>query len=80
MPEEMLEQRQYYAAVETGDVWICYPWEAEYVFHHTVSAVIGQIMLLMSGTIEILMSMMNWPGSIPLRLLRTKYETSTCPF
>lgn len=31
LPEEMLQSGRYHAAVTTGDVWICYPWEATYV-------------------------------------------------
>lgn len=27
----MIDSGRYYAAVTTDDVWICYPWEAEYV-------------------------------------------------
>lgn len=28
--------QRYHAAVTTGDVWICYPWEAEYVIPPTL--------------------------------------------
>lgn len=28
LPSELLEGGTYYAAQTTGDVWICYPWEA----------------------------------------------------
>lgn len=31
LPEEMMSAGRYHAAVTTGDVWICYPWEATYV-------------------------------------------------
>jgi hypothetical protein len=27
----MMASKRYQAAVTVGDVWICYPWEAEYV-------------------------------------------------
>lgn len=27
----MMEGGRYHASVTTGDVWICYPWEAKYV-------------------------------------------------
>lgn len=30
MPTDMMESGRYHAAVTTGDVWICYPWEAKY--------------------------------------------------
>jgi hypoxanthine phosphoribosyltransferase len=29
LPEEMMTGGRYHAAVTTGDVWICYPWEAK---------------------------------------------------
>jgi hypothetical protein len=28
----MMQSGRYHAAVTTGDVWICYPWEARYVY------------------------------------------------
>ncbi|OAX78413.1 hypothetical protein ACJ72_07282 [Emergomyces africanus] len=31
LPTDMMESGRYLAAVTTGDVWICYPWEAKYV-------------------------------------------------
>lgn len=27
----MMAEGRYHASVTTGDVWICYPWEAKYV-------------------------------------------------
>lgn len=32
LPAEMMESGRYLAAVTTDDVWICYPWEAQYVY------------------------------------------------
>jgi len=29
LPEDMITSKRYQAAVTVGDVWICYPWEAE---------------------------------------------------
>jgi len=29
LPDDMMASRRYQAAVTVGDVWICYPWEAE---------------------------------------------------
>ncbi|KAL1988521.1 hypothetical protein VTN96DRAFT_8916 [Rasamsonia emersonii] len=34
LPEEMLQAGRYHAAVTTGDVWICYPWEATDIDEH----------------------------------------------
>ncbi|KAK5952120.1 hypoxanthine-guanine phosphoribosyltransferase [Knufia fluminis] len=34
LPVEMLENDRYIAAVTVGDVWICYPWEAEDIDEH----------------------------------------------
>lgn len=34
LPAEMLENDRYIAAVTVGDVWICYPWEAEDIDEH----------------------------------------------
>lgn len=31
LPADMMETGHYHAALTTGDVWICYPWEAQYV-------------------------------------------------
>ena len=31
LPSDMMDEGRYLAAVTTGDVWICYPWEAAYV-------------------------------------------------
>ncbi|CAG7956862.1 unnamed protein product [Penicillium nalgiovense] len=31
LPGIAMNPKRYHAAVTTGDVWICYPWEAEYV-------------------------------------------------
>lgn len=31
LPPAMLNENRYLTAVNTGDVWICYPWEATYV-------------------------------------------------
>ncbi|ODH12627.1 hypothetical protein ACO22_08078 [Paracoccidioides brasiliensis] len=34
LPADMLESGRYLAAVTTGDVWICYPWEAKDIDQH----------------------------------------------
>lgn len=34
LPVEMMEQGRYLAAKNTGDVWICYPWEATNIEEH----------------------------------------------
>ncbi|WEW59392.1 hypothetical protein PRK78_004863 [Emydomyces testavorans] len=34
LPQEMLEQGRYLAAVTTDDLWICYPWEAKDIDEH----------------------------------------------
>ncbi|KUL88060.1 hypothetical protein ZTR_04119 [Talaromyces verruculosus] len=34
LPEEMINAGRYHAAVTTGDVWICYPWEAKDIDEH----------------------------------------------
>ncbi|CRG92757.1 hypothetical protein PISL3812_09824 [Talaromyces islandicus] len=34
LPEEMMTAGRYHAAVTTGDVWICYPWEAKDIDEH----------------------------------------------
>lgn len=31
LPKDMHDEKRYCAAVTVGDVWICYPWEAQYV-------------------------------------------------
>jgi len=31
LPEDMLDENRYLAAMTVPDVWICYPWEAMYV-------------------------------------------------
>jgi hypothetical protein len=31
LPDDMMASGRYQAAVTVSDVWICYPWEAEYV-------------------------------------------------
>ncbi|KGO70936.1 hypothetical protein PITC_066170 [Penicillium italicum] len=39
LPEDMTKNDQrYHAAVTTGDVWICYPWEAEDIEEHDTLA------------------------------------------
>ncbi|CAI7633080.1 unnamed protein product [Penicillium palitans] len=39
LPTDMTENDQrYHAAVTTGDVWICYPWEAENIEEHDILA------------------------------------------
>ncbi|KAJ5617526.1 Xanthine-guanine phosphoribosyl transferase X.t1.c1 [Penicillium hordei] len=39
LPKDMMENDQrYHAAVTTGDVWICYPWEAEDIEEHDTLA------------------------------------------
>lgn len=37
LPTDMIEENRYLAAVTTGDVWICYPWEAKYVLRPSYS-------------------------------------------
>lgn len=34
LPEEMLQDRRYLAALTVPDVWICYPWEATDIDEH----------------------------------------------
>lgn len=34
----MMESGGYHAAVTTGDVWICYPWEAKDIDEHDALA------------------------------------------
>jgi uncharacterized protein len=34
LPEDMEKEGRYLAAKETGDVWICYPWEATNIKKH----------------------------------------------
>ncbi|RAO73775.1 uncharacterized protein BHQ10_009787 [Talaromyces amestolkiae] len=34
LPEDMITAGRYHAAVTTGDVWICYPWEAKDIDEH----------------------------------------------
>jgi uncharacterized protein len=34
LPKEMIDGGRYLAAVTTGDVWICYPWEATDIDEH----------------------------------------------
>lgn len=34
LPQEMLDDGRYLAAVTVGDVWICYPWEATDIDEH----------------------------------------------
>lgn len=34
LPEDMVREGRYLAAVTTGDVWICYPWEAIDIDEH----------------------------------------------
>ncbi|OJD25965.1 hypothetical protein ACJ73_02664 [Blastomyces percursus] len=34
LPTDMMESGRYLAAVTTGDVWICYPWEAKDIEEH----------------------------------------------
>ena len=38
LPEEMEKGETYVSAVETGDVWICYPWEATDIDDHDKQA------------------------------------------
>ena len=39
LPEEMLNENRYIAAVTVPDVWICYPWEATDIDEHDRLAV-----------------------------------------
>lgn len=34
LPDEMEKEGRYLAAMNTGDVWICYPWEATNIEEH----------------------------------------------
>jgi len=34
LPKDMLDEGRYLAARTTGDVWICYPWEAGNIDEH----------------------------------------------
>ncbi|KAK2739261.1 hypoxanthine-guanine phosphoribosyltransferase [Myotisia sp. PD_48] len=38
LPEDMLKENRYLAAVTSGDVWICYPWEAKDIDEHDKQA------------------------------------------
>ena len=38
LPGGMVEEGRYLAAVTTGDVWICYPWEATDIDEHDALA------------------------------------------
>lgn len=38
LPEEMEKGITYISAMETGDVWICYPWEAKDIDEHDKAA------------------------------------------
>ncbi|KAJ5895423.1 hypothetical protein N7495_007114 [Penicillium taxi] len=38
LPSDMLDSGRYHAAVTTGDVWICYPWEAKDIDEHDALA------------------------------------------
>jgi hypothetical protein len=53
---------RYHAAVTTGDVWICYPWEAKYVPIYSVLRMRNMTNFFFSG---ILTSTMNWLRSSP---------------
>lgn len=41
LPQDMMNDGRYLAAKTTGDVWICYPWEATYVHTRTYKAANG---------------------------------------
>ncbi|KAJ5778542.1 hypothetical protein N7520_001788 [Penicillium odoratum] len=38
LPADMMEGGRYHAAVTTGDLWICYPWEAKDIDEHDALA------------------------------------------
>lgn len=38
LPEDMMEEKRYLAAVTVPDVWICYPWEATDIEEHDKNA------------------------------------------
>ncbi|RMZ75906.1 hypothetical protein DV738_g5256, partial [Chaetothyriales sp. CBS 135597] len=38
LPEEMIKEKRYIAAVTVPDVWICYPWEATDIDEHDALA------------------------------------------
>ncbi|KAJ5824373.1 hypothetical protein N7447_006713 [Penicillium robsamsonii] len=51
LPEDMTANR-YHAAVTTGDVWICYPWEAENIEQHDREAKLHPIVATQETTVE----------------------------
>ena len=46
----MVDEGRYLAANTVGDVWICYPWEATYVFCFVCYFVRGLTSLLVIST------------------------------
>ncbi|KAJ5373734.1 hypothetical protein N7517_005740 [Penicillium concentricum] len=53
LPEDMtVNDQRYHAAVTTGDVWICYPWEAENIEEHDRKAKLHPIVDTKKTTIE----------------------------
>ncbi|KAJ5866437.1 hypothetical protein N7534_000990 [Penicillium rubens] len=51
LPDEMdKDPKRYHAAVTTGDVWICYPWEAENIEEHDKLAKENPIVALPAET------------------------------
>lgn len=38
LPEDMEKEERYLSAMETEDVWICYPWEAKDIDEHEENA------------------------------------------
>lgn len=38
LPQDMMDDQRYMAAKTVGDVWICYPWEAEDIDEHDALA------------------------------------------
>ncbi|KAJ5791426.1 uncharacterized protein N7518_008437 [Penicillium psychrosexuale] len=53
LPTDMTDNDQrYHAAVTTGDVWICYPWEAENIEEHDSQAKLSPIVNIPQKHVE----------------------------
>ncbi|KAF2396169.1 hypoxanthine guanine phosphoribosyltransferase [Trichodelitschia bisporula] len=42
LPQEMMDEGKYYAAVTVPDIWICYPWEARDIDEHDRNAALQE--------------------------------------
>ncbi|CAI7660208.1 unnamed protein product [Penicillium glandicola] len=52
LPKDMMENNQrYHAAVNTGDVWICYPWEAQNIEEHDSQAKLSPIVDILKNPV-----------------------------